>query len=210
MTDDPKIDAPQSGSVAFHPTHIDTQVAGTPQVIRSAVVQKLSDNIQVVEFLLGDEHFAIDLFEVREVVEYTRITHLPGTPSHIRGIIDLRGEITTIIDLKNLMHIQCDKKIDETTSRIIVLDDRITKSKIGIIVDDVLSVSTFSRKDVDTSAASVNREQNNIIGIIRKKIKVKDKDDNELIIWIDILRLLKEVDQEILKQGNGEETEAGE
>jgi purine-binding chemotaxis protein CheW len=75
------------------------------------------------------------------------------------------------------------------------------------MVDDVLSVSTFSRKEVDTSAASVNREQNNIIGIIRKKIRIKDKDVNELIIWIDIQRLLKDVDQEILKEGYGENTE---
>jgi len=210
MTDEQIMHVPPSGSVAFHPTHVDSQEDTTagPQKNSHAKngtsVHKQSDDIQVVEFLLGDEHFAVDLFEVREVVEYTRITHLPDTPPHIRGIIDLRGEITTIIDLKNLMHIHTEKKTDEATSRIIVLDDRITKSKIGIMVDDVLSVSTYSRKEVDTSAASVNREQNNIIGIIRKKIRIKDKDVNELIIWIDIQRLLKEVDQEILKEGYGE------
>ena len=105
------------------------------------------------------------------------------------------------------MHIHGEKKTDELTSRIIVLDDRITKSKIGIMVDDVLSVSTFSRKEVDTTAASVNRERNNIIGIIRKKARIKDKDVNELIIWIDIQRLLKDVDQEILKEAYGEKSE---
>jgi purine-binding chemotaxis protein CheW len=214
MTDEPIIHVPPSGSVAFHPTHIEKQPDQKKQITQTSDgkngegTQKLSDNIQVVEFLLGDEHFAIDLFEVREVVEYTRITHLPDTPPHIRGIIDLRGEITTIIDLKNLMHIHGEKKTDELTSRIIVLDDRITKSKIGIMVDDVLSVSTFSRKEVDTTAASVNRERNNIIGIIRKKARIKDKDVNELIIWIDIQRLLKDVDQEILKEGYGEKIEA--
>jgi purine-binding chemotaxis protein CheW len=214
MTDEPLIHVPPSGNVAFRPTHVENKaspITGIPHISPAKTgndVQKLSDNIQVVEFLLGDEHFAIDLFEVREVVEYTRITHLPDTPPHIRGIIDLRGEITTIIDLKNLMHIHGEKKTDELTSRIIVLDDRITKSKIGIMVDDVLSVSTFSRKEVDTSAASINRERNNIIGIIRKKARVKDKDINELIIWIDIQRLLKDVDQEILKEGYGEKTES--
>jgi purine-binding chemotaxis protein CheW len=210
MTDEHIVHVPPSGSVGFHPSNPDipaVQTAGTEKNSRatgSDGVQKVSDDIQVVEFLLGDEHFAIDLFEVREVVEYTRITHLPDTPPHIRGIIDLRGEITTIIDLKNLMHINAEKKTDESTSRIIVLDDRITKSKIGIMVDDVLSVSTFSRKEVDTSAATINREQNNIIGIIRKKIRIKDKDVNELIIWIDVQRLIKDVDQEILKEGYGE------
>jgi purine-binding chemotaxis protein CheW len=207
MTDEHIVHVPPSGSVGFHPTHVDTPAGQTTMDQKNSRatsgdnVQKLGNDIQVVEFVLGDEHFAIDLFEVREVVEYTRITHLPDTPPHIRGIIDLRGEITTIIDLKNLMHIHTDKKTDEATSRIIVLDDRITKSKIGIMVDDVLSVSTFSRKEVDTSAATINREQNNIIGIIRKKIRIKDKDVNELIIWIDVQRLIKDVDQEIVKEG---------
>src|SRR5208337_4325884 len=57
-------------------------------------------SLQVVEFLLGRERYAVDLFDVREVVEYTSITKLPNTPSYMKGIIDLRGEITTIIDLK--------------------------------------------------------------------------------------------------------------
>lgn len=214
MTDENQITAPPHGSVAIQPAEVENRVghtAGKPHIPHATSgngVQKLIDNIQVVEFLLGEEHFAVDLFEVREVVEYTRITHLPDTSPHIRGIIDLRGEITTIIDVKNLMHIQDNTKTDELTSRIIILDDKITRSKIGIMVDDVLSVSTFSRKEVDTSVATVNRERNNIIGIIRKKIRIKDKDVNELIIWIDIQRLLKEVDQEILKEGYGEETVA--
>ncbi len=102
------------------------------------------------------------------------------------------------------MHLQCEKKTDETTSRIIVLDDRITTSKIGILFDDVHSVSTYSRTEVDTTATLVNRERNNINGIIRKNIRIKNKDVNELIIWIDIQRLLKVVDQEILQEGYGE------
>jgi len=46
-----------------------------------------------------------NLFDVKEIVEYTRITPLPGSARYIKGIIDLRGEITTIIDLKEKMGI---------------------------------------------------------------------------------------------------------
>ena len=63
--------------------------------------RKRQGNIQIVEFVLGKESFAIDLFDVKEVVEYTTITKLPNVPAYIKGIIDLRGEITTIIDLKH-------------------------------------------------------------------------------------------------------------
>jgi Chemotaxis signal transduction protein len=64
------------------------------------------DEIQVVEFIIGDDKFAINLFDVREIVEASKITPLPHASSYIRGIIDLRGEITTIIDLRQLLQIQ--------------------------------------------------------------------------------------------------------
>jgi purine-binding chemotaxis protein CheW len=147
-----------------------------------------------VEFVLGNEHFAIDLFDVREVVEYTTITKLPNVQPYVRGIIDLRGEITMIIDLKHRLNITDASTKSVESSRIIVLDDKITKSKIGILVDDVTSVSTFEGNQVDYTSASISHEDTSIIGIIKRKVKVKDKESNELIIWINIKKLLDDVD----------------
>jgi purine-binding chemotaxis protein CheW len=163
---------------------------------RDAPAQKQqdSDSIQIVEFVLGNEHFAIDLFDVKEVVEYTTITKLPNVPSHVRGIIDLRGEITMIIDLKQRMNITEASKTSLETSRIIVLDDKIAASKMGILVDDVTSVTTFEGNQVDYTSASVNKEDSSIIGIIKRKVKVKDKEKNELIIWIDLRQLLTDIE----------------
>jgi len=155
---------------------------------------KRQGSIQVVIFALGEEQFAIDLFDVKEVVEYTTITKLPNVPAYIRGIIDLRGEITTIVDLKHRLNIITGNAVTMETSRIIVLDDKITRSKIGILVDDVTSVSTFEEGLVDYTSASVSKEDTAIIGIIKKKVKVKDKEANELIIWIDVRKLLNDID----------------
>lgn len=155
--------------------------------------RKEGGNIQVVEFVLGKEHFAIDLFDVKEVVEFTSITQLPNVPPYLKGIIDLRGEITTIIDLKLRLNITGASGVSAESSRIIVLDDKITKSKIGILVDDVTSVSTFEPNQVDYTSASVSKEDTAIIGIIKRKVKVKDKEKNELIIWIDIKQLLSDI-----------------
>ncbi|MHB8163998.1 MAG: chemotaxis protein CheW [Methanoregula sp.] len=155
--------------------------------------QHQKGKLQVVEFLLGKEHYAVDLFDVREVVEYTSITKLPNTPSYMKGIIDLRGEITTIIDLKERLNILEKSDIPEENSRIIVLDEKITKAKTGIIVDDVLAVSTFERGDIDSTSASGAREEAAILGIIKKKIKEKEHERHELIIWIDIRHLLRDI-----------------
>jgi len=155
------------------------------------------ESIQVVEFVLGNEHFAIDLFDVKEVVEYTTITKLPNVPAYVKGIIDLRGEITMIIDLKHRLNISDEKAHSLESSRIIVLDDKVAKSKIGILVDDVTSVSTFEGNQVDHTSASVSKEETSIIGIIKRKVKVKDKEINELIIWIDIKQLLGDIDSSL-------------
>ena len=105
---------------------------GQPEMITTPAQPENRFNkgsLQVVEFLLGKERYAVDLYDIREVVEYTTITKLPNTPSYMKGIIDLRGEITTIVDLKDRLHIQQETEVDEETSRIIVLDEKITKAR---------------------------------------------------------------------------------
>jgi len=152
-----------------------------------------SGMLQIVEFLLGNERFAIDLFDVKEVVEYTTVTKLPNTASYMKGIIDLRGEITTIVDLKDRLHIAARAETLVENSRIIVLDEKITKAKTGIMVDDVLSVSTFYMSDIDKTSAADNNKDAGILGIIKKKVRDKDHEKNELIIWVDIKYLLKDI-----------------
>ncbi|HVN74380.1 MAG TPA: chemotaxis protein CheW [Methanoregula sp.] len=154
-------------------------------------------SLQVVEFLLGRERYAIDLFDVREVVEYTTITKLPNTASYMKGIIDLRGEITTIVDLKDRLHIPPGTETNEENSRIIVLDEKITKAKTGIMVDDVLSVSTFDTGDIDYTSAADMEDEGAILGIIKKKVRDKDHERNELIIWIDIRYLVHDIGETI-------------
>ncbi|MFA5253047.1 MAG: chemotaxis protein CheW [Methanoregula sp.] len=154
------------------------------------------EKIQIVEFLLGREHYAIDLYDVREVVDYTTITRLPETPPYIKGIIDLRGEITTIIDLKERLAVVSAEPESgegvEDNRRIIVLDEKRTGTKMGIIVDDVLSVSTFDQSDVDRSSASFYRDDAAVTGIIKKKVRVRDREVSDLIVWIGIGRILRD------------------
>ena len=163
------------------------------QVRNKDTMKKKQGRIEVVEFSLGKERFAIDLFDVREVVEYTTITKLPNVPAYVRGIIDLRGDITTIIDLKDRLNITEGSQLALELSRIIVLDEKTAGVKVGILVDDVTSVSTFEEDQVDYTTATLNEDDTAILGIIKRKVRVKDRETNELIIWIDIRHLLKDI-----------------
>lgn len=149
------------------------------------------NEVQIVEFILGDDKFAVNLFDVREIVESFRITPLPHSASHIKGIIDLRGEITTVIDLKTLLKITKNNGSSARDSRFIVLDEGITQGKTGIMVDDVTSVLTVSTEDIDKTSQGTG-EDSYILGVIKKPVGDQADLRKELVIWIDIQNLLKD------------------
>jgi purine-binding chemotaxis protein CheW len=149
------------------------------------------ESIQIVEFLLGIEHFAFDLFDVKEVVGYSTITKLPNVPPYVMGIIDLRGEILTIIDLRQYLHITEKSQSLPESSRIIILDEKIAGTKIGILVDDVTSVSRLESGDVNSSSLTASTKDSAIIGIIKRKMKVNGKETHELIIWLSLEKILE-------------------
>jgi purine-binding chemotaxis protein CheW len=153
---------------------------------------KDAEEVQVVEFLLGDDTYAVNLFDVREIVEASKITPLPHAPKHIRGIIDLRGEITTIIDLRVL--IGATKRTDSADTedlRFIVLDESVTNGKTGVVVDEVASVLTVSLSDIDQSGRGTD-DDNFILGVIKKEVGERGESKKELVIWIDICGLIRE------------------
>lgn len=158
---------------------------------------KGAGSIQVVEFILGKEMFAIDLFDTREVITQTEVTPLPSTPDYLKGIIDLRGSITTIVDLKGLMHITTES-VGKRNSRIIVLDRSITSKPIGILVDDVFSVTTYGQEDIDRENTSSNDTHRDILGVIRKKTKnAGEKDKGGLVVWLDIRKMIEKIETDL-------------
>lgn len=149
--------------------------------------------IQVVQFFLIKEHFAIDLSDVREVVEYASITPLPNSSKSIKGIIYLRGEVTSMIDINNVMRLKEDFFNSPTYSRIIVLDKMNCKNKIGLLVDDVMFVTSFERNQVDFSSSSLLTDNISINGIIKRSVEDDGKWKNELTIWLNINSFLQNI-----------------
>ena len=95
------------------------------------------DEIQLVSFKLGTETFAVNVDQVREIGKVERITKVPRMPDFIEGVMNLRGQITTIIDLRNRFRIAGDGG-RTSQSRVIVAE--IGEIQVGIIVDSVHDV----------------------------------------------------------------------
>lgn len=158
---------------------------------------RMSGDEQVVEFVICDERFAVDLFDTREVINTPEVTPIPNTPSFITGMINLRGLITTIIDLRVLMNIKAEST-GKKRSRVIVLDKTVSEKMIGILVDDVSSVTTYTKDDIDQDAQSSTENHRDIIGVIRKHKKDGGgKDKSVLVIWLDIKKMVGRVETEL-------------
>lgn len=175
---------------------LETDSIQNTQAETSHSMRKGDDNRQFVDFIIGNEEFAINLFHTREVITPAEITPLPSAPPYVTGIMDLRGQITTIIDLKKMMHITSDSK-GKKRSRIIILDQEISKKPVGILVDDVFSVSTFSPEEINRSSDDQAHSSRNILGVIRKKGKEGGLEGKGLILWLDIHAMITTIKNEL-------------
>jgi purine-binding chemotaxis protein CheW len=67
-------------------------------------VSSITDLKQYLAFNLGDESFALDVVNVREILEFTTLTKIPGTPDFMRGVINLRGSVVPVMDMRSKFH----------------------------------------------------------------------------------------------------------
>jgi purine-binding chemotaxis protein CheW len=92
------------------------------------------DSIPVVEFMLASERYGIESSFVREILQIRELTHLPSTPAFLLGIINIRGEICSVIDLKKFFGLP-DRGLPEF-NKVIVIENK--AMKFGIVVDSVV------------------------------------------------------------------------
>ena len=149
--------------------------------------------IDVVEFDIGNERYALDITLTREIVEMVPITPIPRAQPHIAGIINLRGEITNIINLNQILGLP--DETDRNNQKIIVLvPDAADGSNTGIIVDDVHAVLQISENEVESIKGPLSSE-----AYVKGIIKIGDKetsetsDEKRLIVWLDVGQILMDI-----------------
>jgi purine-binding chemotaxis protein CheW len=134
---------------------------------------------QLVVFTLGGESYAVDISMVREIIQPQSITRVPGTPSAIEGIINLRGSVIPVVDLRKrfqLEHIERNK-----ATRIVVVGCR--GHNVGVIVDSVAEVLRIPVESIESSAGIFHENSPEyFLGIVKLT--------NRLIILLDIDQVL--------------------
>jgi purine-binding chemotaxis protein CheW len=149
--------------------------------------------VEVVEFILGGEHYALDIHLAREIVEMLQITPIPRAPHYISGVINLRGEITNIMNLNTMLGL-VNQEAKDNQKIIVLVPEAVSGSNIGIIVDDVIGVLQVAQSDVEHLGEGLASEVSGFVkGIIKLQRDDADKKNTQLIIWLDLQKVLEEV-----------------
>jgi purine-binding chemotaxis protein CheW len=153
----------------------------------------MASTIEVVEFVLGGERYALDIHLVREIVEMLQITPIPRAPPYISGVVNLRGEITNIMNLNTMLGL-VNKEVQDNQKIIVLVPEVVSGSNVGIIVDDVIRVLQVAEADVERLGEGLASEVSGFVkGIIKLKGDEADKKSTYLIIWIDMQKVIEEV-----------------
>jgi purine-binding chemotaxis protein CheW len=135
--------------------------------------------LQWVTFRLDGETYGINVMQVQEVLRYTEIAAVPGAPSYVLGIINLRGNVVTVIDTRHRFNLQQGEVTDNTRIVIIETDRHV----IGIMVDSVAEVVYLRQSEIESAPNVGNEESAKFIqGVCHK--------NDELLILIDLNKLL--------------------
>ena len=140
--------------------------------------------LQFVTFTLNDEEYAVDILSVQEINRITEITKVPNSPDYVAGVINLRGKVIPVINLRSKFDFE--EKATDDNSRIIIME--IQGIINGIIVDSVSEVLRIPASAIE-AAPSVASDT------ISQYIKGLAKLDNRLIILVEINNLVEEAVQ---------------
>jgi purine-binding chemotaxis protein CheW len=104
-----------------------------------------SANIQqYLSFALGEEQYGIEILRVQEIKGYSGITPIPNTPAHIRGVMNLRGTVIPVVDLRAKFHLETHAYDKFTVIIVVTVGARI----VGLVVDAVSDVLDIARQDI--------------------------------------------------------------
>ena len=100
-------------------------------------------------FALGGEEYGLPVLKVREIIKLMDITQVPHVPDHVRGVINLRGKVIPVIDLRRKFGLPSDEYTERTCVVVAEVDLATAKVMMGIIVDSVSEVLNVTEAEID-------------------------------------------------------------
>lgn len=118
--------------------------AETTVPVRDNLTHENSSRTELISFAIGDEQYGVDIMAVREIKGWSEINHLPGQPDYVRGVLNLRGVMVPIIDLR----CRFGGGLTDANALHVVIIVQIGDQQIGLLADRVLDIVAFESGQV--------------------------------------------------------------
>ena len=141
--------------------------------------QPQGNSLKLVGFFLGSEEYAVDILKIKEIKLMQEITRVPKAPDFVEGVINLRGDIIPIIDLRKKLRLGKAEIHEETKIIVIELDDKL----VGVIVDEVSEV-------IEIEDTRISPPPPIIGGVEAEYLKGVGRMGNRLLILLDLDKIL--------------------
>lgn len=152
-----------------------------------------SDAQRFLVFSLNDEEYAIPLLHVKEVIALPEVTQIPYTPSHFLGIMNLRGQVISIVDLRLKFKMKKAEKTSETT--VVICD--FESVVLGVVVDSVNCVMALNEGDIAPKPEIESSVNSGYITGVTKR-------DKKLVVLLNLAKALSVEDRQAMnKAANG-------
>ena len=164
-------------------------------------VTEITDTRQYLTFKLGDEVFAIDVSKVREVLDFTTITKIPRTPDFMSGVINLRGNVVPVVDLRLCFEMS---KTEKTVNTCIVVMEMLIEGEstvIGALADSVEEVIDLEPDQIQPAPRMGTQIRTDFI-------KGMGKRDSQFIMILDIDRVFSVEELSAVRVAEGTNTPA--
>lgn len=156
----------------------------------------LMDELQgkYITFTLDQEEYGIPILNVREIIGMMKVTPIPRTPEFVRGVINLRGKVIPVVDLRTRFGLEHRETDDRTPIVVVELDGVSGLIQIGIVVDAVSEVMQVTSDNIqETPSFGVDVDTDFILGIARHNEGIKTLLDIDRVLTSQDLVALEEV-----------------
>jgi purine-binding chemotaxis protein CheW len=161
---------------------------GQPGLTSSACGEMSSANadlagaqVEFINFAIGDDQYGVDIMSVREIREWSNVTHLPRQQEYVRGVLNLRGVVVPVIDLR----CRFGQGLTECTPTHIIIIVQLEDHQMGLLADQVLDIVSFDQGEVQpVPAVARSRRARFLSGLVTV--------EGTMIALIDLAHLLSE------------------
>jgi len=150
-----------------------------------SMTEKVDNNeTQLVVFIMENEEFACNINDVREVLKMVKVTPLPRSLDYIEGIINMRGEIIPVVNLRKRFGLPKGEQSDDCRIIIVEVEERM----VGLIVDAVHEVTRLANNQIQPTPVQVSGEKTDLITGVGKS-------ENRMLIILNLSRILTSEEQ---------------